>query len=324
MVAERAVTIAIGVPPGLRNAVAMWADATTDAGSARRRDLLRDKVGIVADFFIYAGKHPASCTPLDVKAWQAYLEGQGLAPATVYARISRVSSWYRWAMQEPELDVHHNPATLARPKAPKAYQGERTSSLTDDELQRLLLAVKARADAGDVVGKRDYALLMFFVSTGMRRREVIQLTWGNLKVNGTITLTGEVKGGDYVSREVKDPRVRDALLDYLATSGRLQWMKVDSPLWTRHDRAGAPGRPLSSHAFVQNLKRYAEACGVGDIHLHQTRHTFARLVGEEAGSLLDVQAELGHKNLATTRVYLQRVGVKKDRYSSRILDRLGV
>ena len=324
MATERALIPTAGISPGLRNAFALWADATTDATTRRRRDLLRDKVGALADFFAFVGKPPAAVTPLDVKTWQAELEARGLSPATVYARVCRVSSWYQWAMQEPALGIRSNPCYLARPKAPKAYQSESAQALSDGELQRLLALVRSRADAGDVVGKRDYAMLLLYVSTGMRRQEVAGLTWGQVKVNGTLTLVGKVKGGDYVTREVADPRVRDALLDYLTSSGRLEWMQPDSPLWTRHDRAGKPGQALTSHAFCKNLKRYARAAGIGDVHLHQTRHTFARMVGEESGSLTDVQTELGHKNLSTTRVYLQRIGVKRDRFSGRVLDRLGV
>lgn len=45
-----------------------------------------------------------------------------------------------------------------------------------------------------------------------------------------------VKGGDYVGREIADPRVKDALLDYLRASGRLGTMDAETPLWNSHDR----------------------------------------------------------------------------------------
>ncbi|MEM6530704.1 MAG: tyrosine-type recombinase/integrase [Chloroflexota bacterium] len=63
---------------------------------------------------------------------------------------------------------------------------------------------------------------------------------------------------------------------------------------------------------------------MGKIHLHQTRHTVARMVGEQAGDLSEVQTVLGHQNLATTRVYLDRVAVKKDKHSQNIAGRLGL
>ncbi len=313
-------------PDAIVGAVALWADARTGARSARRHDLLRDKRRVANAFFDFTGKHPALVTPLDVKTWQAELEGQGLAPATVYARVSRVSSFYTWALADPDLSqvIRSNPVNLARPKAPKAYQTESTQALDDAEVRALVRVVKDKADSGSIVGKRDLAMLLFYLLTGMRRREVAQLRWGDVKINGTITLTGEVKGGDYVAREVADPAVRDALVDYLEASGRLEGMTEDSPLWTRHDRAGKPGDPLTSHAFVKNLKRYAQAAGIGDVHLHQTRHTYARIVAEETGSIIATQDALGHSNPATTRVYVRRITVKKDKTSKMVSGRLGL
>jgi hypothetical protein len=39
---------------------------------------------------------------------------------------------------------------------------------------------------------------------------------------------------------------------------------------------------------------------------------------------METQDALGHRHAATTRVYVQRVAVKKDRHSTEILDRLDV
>jgi len=72
---------------------------------------------------------------------------------------------------------------------------------------------------------------------------------------------------------------------------------------------------------VKNLKLYAREAGVGDVHLHQTRHSFARIVAEETGSLTDTQDALGHRNAATTRVYVQRIAIKRDKHSERITSR---
>jgi site-specific recombinase XerD len=84
-------------------------------------------------------------------------------------------------------------------------------------------------------------------------------------------------------------------------------------LWVNHDRRHEAGAALTGHGFVTNLKQYAKLAGLTGIHLHQTRYTFARMVSEDSGSMLAAQDALGHKNVATTRVYVQRVGVKKTR-----------
>jgi integrase len=313
----------------LRHALQLWAEAVTAPSTERRDELLGYKRKAVEAFFDFAGKPPADVSPLDVERWRKHLEsarpeGQGLGPSTVYARICFLSSFFEWAMRDPSLRAYitSNPARLALPKAPKAYQTESVKAWTDEQLQAIVEAVRAKAAAGEIVGKRDYALLLFYLVTGMRRQEVISLRGSDIRIEEHITLTGKVKGGDYVGREVRDPLLREALLDYLSSCGRKGVLKTGGPLWTRHDRAGRPGAALSSHAFVKNLKRYAREAGVGDVHLHQTRHSFARIVAEETGSITDTQDALGHRNAATTRVYVQRIAVKRDKHSSRITGRL--
>ena len=63
--------------------------------------------------------------------------------------------------------------------------------------------------------------------------------------------------------------------------------------------------------LVKDLKRYATQAGAGQVHLHQTRHSYARIIAEESSSITDTQDALGHRNVATTRIYAQRIAVKK-------------
>jgi integrase len=213
----------------LRHALRLWAEASTAPSTERREELQGYKQRVVSSFFAFVGKTPGEISALDVEAWRDRLarakpEGLGLKANTVYARVCFLSSFFEWAMREPALRgrIGSNPARLALPKAPKAYQTESVKAWTDEQLQAIVEAVRAKAAAGEVVGKRDYALLLFYLTTGMRREEVISLKGGQVSIeDDAITLTGKVKGGDYVGREVRDPQLREALLDYLSSSGRL-------------------------------------------------------------------------------------------------------
>lgn len=306
----------------LRGAISLWASATTSE-SARRQDLLRDKQRIVFSFFRYIGKLPSEIEPSDVQQWLRALEEKGASSGTTYQHACLLSSFYSWAIRDPEIGQHirGNPARLARPKAPKPYQTESVKAMTDEEVQALVKAVRRRALAGDIVGKRDYALLLMYLATGLRRSEVISLRGNDIHVDETLRLAYRAKGGDYRSREVREPQVREALLDYLSAAGRMHALKTDAPLWTRHDRAGKPGDVLSSHCLVKNLKKYAQEAGVKDFHLHRTRHTFARIVSEFTGDITATQNALDHQNRSTTRVYVQRIAVKRDLYSNEISKR---
>lgn len=308
----------------LRSALSLWADATTDATTRRRQELLKGKAKVIEDFFTFLKKHPGEVAPEDVKRWQRRLE-ERLRPATVYVRISLLSSFYEWMMRDAVLArfVQSNPVRLARPRAPKPYQTESVKSFTDEELIALVEHVRGlAAEDGTLVAKRDYALLRVYVATGWRREEVISLRGQDVRVTDKLIVSGRAKGGHYHAKEVRDPEVRDALLDYLVAANRLHALKTDAPLWTRHDNPKLAGEQLTSHAFVRNLKLYARAAGIGDVHLHQTRHTFARIVAEETGSISATQDALDHRNRATTSHYVQRIGIKRDLYSEGIAERL--
>lgn len=306
----------------LRGAVSLWASATTSE-SERRADLLRDKQRIILSFFRHTNKLPSEVEPADVQGWLRDLEGKRISAGTTYQHACLLSSFYSWAMKDPEVGQHvrRNPARLARPKAPKPYQTESVKALSDEEIGALVAAVRRRALAGDVVGKRDYALLLLYLTTGLRRQEAIGLKGKDVHLGETLVLAHRAKGGDYRSREVREPQVREALLDYLNASGRMHALKADAPLWTRHDRAGKPGEALSSHCFVKNLKKYAKEAGVEGFHLHRTRHTFARIVSEVTGDITATQNALDHQNRSTTRVYVQRIAVKRDFYSDEVSKR---
>ena len=317
--------VPLDTDPALRNSILLWAEQNTRPETYDRSDKLKDKVSAVLAFFKFAGKHPGDIKPEDVARWRAQMEALGQKPATVYARVSRLSSFYKWLMNAPQLGhyIRSNPAAQARPRYPHPYQGESVKALSDDEMNSLLAVVRGLADANSVVGKRDYALLLFYFLTGLRRNEVISLRGKDLEFkNGALIIKYRRKGGKFTAREVTEPAAGDALLAYLEATGRCHVLGTERPLWTRHDRAGRPGAPLTSRAFVENLKAYALKAGLEHIHLHQTRHTYARIVAEETGSFLEAQEALDHENAATTRVYVQRITVKADKHSRRIASRM--
>jgi integrase len=318
----------------VRAAAHAWAEATTDRSLARRLDLIHDKSKVVASFFTFSRKDPSEVRTPDVKEWQAKMEERGLTASTIYTRTSMLSSFFRWAMANTPLGLHLNvnPVVLARPKKTKPYRTKRTKSLLDEELRALMAHVRALASTPDnVSAKRDYALLQWYVKTGRRRTEVISLRGSDVQAKDVPTggaaeqmlvVRYRIKGGRYLVSELRDHAVRSALFDYLEACGRRDVLGSEHPLWTRHDRAGHPGAPLTSHSFAKNLKRYAREAGLDHVHVHMTRYTFARLVNEETGSLLETQEALDHEDQATTRVYLESISIKRDKYSERVSKRI--
>lgn len=108
----------------LLNAARVWAEANTHPETLARAERLRDKVAAITTFFDFAKKYPGEVTLEDVSHWRARMEGQGLKPATVYARVSSVSAFFHWLMSDPFLSrfVRSNPAVPAQPRYPRPYR----------------------------------------------------------------------------------------------------------------------------------------------------------------------------------------------------------
>jgi integrase/recombinase XerC len=323
VIEQTALAVADRREAALRTAVEVWASVSTSGTTRRREELIAKKRKVVESFFAEVGLDPGEVTPVDVRRWCDHMrreDGSRPAAATVYARVSFLSSFYAWAQRE--LGLRANPALLARPKAPKPYQTEATKSWTDGELQRLTSVIGAHAAGDNLVAKRDLALLLLYTSTGLRREEVIGLRGNDIQVTEDgLIIGGRVKGGRYPAREVRDPETKAALVGYLTAARRLHVLKTDAPVWTRHDHPKLAGEALTSHAFVRNLKLYAREAGIDHVHLHQTRHTFGRIVAEETGSMAATQDALDHANLSTTTVYVQRIAVKRDLHSAAVARR---
>lgn len=127
----------------------------------------------------------------------------------------------------------------------------------DDQIQAMIQLIKSRSD---VIGKRDSALFIFYLLTGLRRNEIAQLRWKDVDLNGDMIITYRAKGGDIFTLESANSVVKEVLLEYLNTSERLADMQPDSPIWIRHDRAGNPGKKIIKPLNIQELQ---EICRTG-------------------------------------------------------------
>ncbi len=183
----------------LHTTIELWASASTGVESRRREEQLRNKQKIVRSFFDWISKSPGQVEPPDVRTWCKHMAEEGLSPATVYARVSFLSSFYRWAISQPAIGtyLHQNPALLARPKRTRPYQTEATKAWTDEELKAITDVVRQRAETGDLVAKRDLTLLLLYTSTGLRREEVISMRGQMSQSRRTASSSaGESKAGD--------------------------------------------------------------------------------------------------------------------------------
>ena len=184
------------------------------------------------------------------------------------------------------------PPKLAR-RLPKA--------LTIDQVERLLDAsgpAPSSADAGDLLGLRDRALLELLYATGARVSEAVQLDVDDI-VHGDVL---RVRGKGSKERIVPIGSYARAALDAYVTRAR--------PELSRRGRAtprlflGARGAPLSRQSAWLIIQRAAERAQLtAHVSPHTMRHSFATHLLQGGADVRVVQELLGHASVATTQIY---------------------
>ena len=286
------------VPGWQQTVVAFLAEKERRSGSRRT---VESYAGMLWPFLMRVGS-PDRVTPAHVLAWAHGIGASGREPSstTVGARIACLSSYYRFLIRM-NLTASNPCDALERPRTTQAV----ARGLSADEVRRLLAVVP-----DTVAGRRDRALLLFFVLTGRRRSEVIALTAGDISVEGdTAFYSYRGKGGKRGRRELPRPAFEALLVTLTDADLCLADMDPTASLW----QAGIGPRGVTSATFYNRFRCYLRAAGLAPTGLHILRHSAAKLRRDAGASIESVSSFLDHSSLAVTSVYLRRLEGETDR-----------
>lgn len=249
----------------------------------RTRDAYARDLAHYGQWCAHAGVDVLSARRVHIDAYVEDLTAQGAAPSTVVRRLSTLSGYYAYAVDE-EM-VARNP--VQRVRRPKVGDNVQSTGLSADEASTLLAAARRHSLRSEVV-------ITLLLLCGLRVSELCGATVGDLSTErGHRVLTVTRKGGRR-QRMVVPPRAADVLDRYLDA-------RSEGPLV-----ATATGRPLDRQAIWRLLRTLAADALphlADSLHPHDLRHACATLALDAGASLRDVQDLLGHADSRTTRRY---------------------
>lgn len=153
---------------------------------------------------------------------------------------------------------------------------------------------------------KPFGLFPFFLlCTGMRRSEVLALTWDDIDLkNKVIHVTKSVDYTIHSKPKLKEPKTKAGIRDIPILDILLPYLKggngqiFPQPTTTR---GGPGGGIMSDGAYQTAWKKYCKESGLKGITAHNIRHGTATLMFELHVDELTAQRILGHSRIEITR-----------------------
>lgn len=253
--------------------------------SAYERDL-RD----YAFFLASAGLDDASdIERQNIVDYETDLAGRGYAVSSIKRHVSVIKGFHRFLVREGECKGNVA-STVRLPKIPSKLP----DVLSVDQVCRML----DRPFPETPVGVRDRAILEVLYGCGLRVSECVNLNLSDIFVEeGFLRIVG--KGDKERIAPIAGAAAR-ALADYVNhTRSQLAKPGVLQQAVFLNARGGRLTRQ-SIHTLVQ---RAGLEIGVGNLHPHTLRHSFATHLLEGGADLRAIQEILGHADIGTTQIY---------------------
>jgi site-specific recombinase XerD len=219
-----------------------------------------------AAFLRSSGTRVTTVTPKLIQTYinqlNTGIEGEKPATATVWRKLASISSYYQFLRHQSDGKIR-NPVTLVL--RPKRRRGN-PQAIEDSQLDRLL---------GSITSPRDYALIMLFLSSGLRLSELHQLNRDSIAVGKKPQADGSVRVIGSGSVLGKGNKQRTFLTDADTLTA------LGAYLRTRHDTCPAlfisnRGQCLSRREIQHVLANWCERAGLPKYHIHALRHSYAR------------------------------------------------
>lgn len=227
-----------------------------------------------------------------IRSWTISLIEQKDTSSTVNRKISCLKSFYKFQLKNET--IKSNPTSkIIRPKTAKRLPKDISAPKLMDIKDKLELSISE--DNFDAI--RDYTMFMTFYLCGIRRSELIDMTWKQIDLSlKQISVIGKGKKQRFIP-------IKDELIvlfhRYKNAIDTMQIVNTEDIVFILEN-----GKKLYPNFVYRIIKKYlSEVSSQSGIGPHTLRHSFATHLLNEGAELNAIKGLLGHSSLASTQVY---------------------
>lgn len=266
----------------------------------------------LTDFLAWHGAHGyPPLTKATIQGYRNELVQAGYSASSVNQRLAAIRKLVREAVDNQLLD----PTQLAGIErvAGLKQQGRRSGNWLDRaQAQGLLNA----PDTTTLKGLRDRALLAVLLGCGLRRSEVVALTFADVQPRERRWVIVDLVGKHQRVRSIPMPTWCKQAIDAWQTGAGLPTEGYIFRPLNKGEKVAGP--QIAAQTVLDVVRHYGQLLGHERLAPHDLRRTFARLARKGGSELDQIKESLGHASVQTTERYVGAVQSLTDAPADRL------
>ena len=257
----------------------------------------------------------------DIQAWIDDMAEQENKASTIKQKLVVAGQFFTFCTKAYiPAEIRYEQSPVSPDFYPKVITEQIEEKLTNDDIVKLWL-YEPKYRTNDAQWARNYCLVVLMLTTGLRNKEVLDLTLDSIDLVHKEIYVKNGKGRkDRIVDMDNGGLCAAALENYLLVGDRPIGIPDSAPLFgtTSAHVFGRPDRTADAEKWhrgttawlSQLVARHIESQTDGAVvgcRTHQLRHAFARLQLNATGNLAELQAAMGHSSPVITERYSQRL-----------------
>lgn len=220
-----------------------------------------------------------------VREWLAELKSEGMDNRTINRKKSSLNSFYKYNQLVDAFST--NPAAALTSMKARIRTAQFVS---ESDMKR-----HEASPANDFIRLRNYLIVEFLYQTGLRRAEVLSLTWSHFDLGRqTVKFTGK-------GNKQRIVPLTPGLVELIQVYYQLKETLFPDNNSFIVSRSGNPLSATSLYTIV--VQELESITSLGKRSPHILRHTFATHLLNNGAPLIAIKELLGHSSLAATQIY---------------------
>jgi len=212
-----------------------------------------------------------------------------LSPHTVHQHVRVLWAFGNWLTKNNYKSTGLE--NLEAPKLPETL----IDILSPEEIDQLYNLYSPDT----LIGSRWRATFAFFLQTGVRVSELVNLKMDDLDMDH---YRAKIRNG-------KGRKDRDVSFGAKTWQPLDQYIRFHRPTYTDYVFLSLEGEPMTVSGIEQMMRNARRKSGIKKLHCHLLRHTFSTNFLLAGGSAFELQEQLGHTTLEMTRKYIHLANI---------------